>query len=55
LLDFQDEKNEENPIICIKLDDIHHITIDPSVDEYYVEAVKIELKKGFTIRLELQH
>lgn len=54
LLDFQDEDSEENPIICIKSDDIHHITIDHSADEHYVEAIKIELKKEFNIRLELQ-
>jgi hypothetical protein len=54
LLDFQDEKNEENPVICIKLDDINHITINHSVDEHHVEAIKVELKKEFNIRLELQ-
>lgn len=49
LLDFQDKSNEENPNICVNIDDIYDITIDDNV-----EGVKIELKDEFTIRLELQ-
>lgn len=49
LLDFQDENNEETPIICIRSQDIHNITIDQDV-----KNIKIELKDEFTIRLELK-
>lgn len=49
LLDFQDENNEETPIICINLHDVYNSTIDPDV-----KNIRIELKNEFTIRLELQ-
>jgi hypothetical protein len=49
LLDFQDPGNEENPTVCIKIDDICHTTISDNVG-----SIKIELKDEFTIRLELK-
>lgn len=53
LLDFQDENNEATPTICIKLDDIYHITIDENVDVHYVQSIKIELKNKFIMKLAI--